>query len=321
LARVLLLFVDGVGVGIDDAMVNPFVNARLGALHALADARRLTVDSVPCSTTGASIVGMDAVMGIDGIPQSGTGQTALLTGANAAELHGRHFGPWVPARLRTLVRDESVLARASNAGYRVAFANAYPEEVMQLAGEPAAALPSDAPARGARARRTPSFLRAGPPLAAIGAGLLTRHTRELERGDAVASEITNEAWRDRLGRKGVPVISAEHAGRNLALLAARYDLTMFAHYATDYAGHQQDMDAAIAALEKFDALLAGLLDTAADDLVIFIVSDHGNIEDVRTGHTRNPALGIVTGTGHRQLADRLRSLTDVTPAILHALTL
>jgi hypothetical protein len=321
LARVLLLFVDGVGVGIDDAMVNPFVNARLGALHALADARRLTVDSVPCSTTGASIVGMDAVMGIDGIPQSGTGQTALLTGANAAELHGRHFGPWVPARLRTLVRDESVLARASNAGYRVAFANAYPEEVMQLAGEPAAALPSNAPARGARARRTPSFLRAGPPLAAIGAGLLTRHTRELERGDAVASEITNEAWRDRLGRKGVPVISAEHAGRNLALLAARYDLTMFAHYATDYAGHQQDMDAAIAALERFDAFLAGLLDGAADDLVTFIVSDHGNIEDVRTGHTRNPALGIVTGNGHRQLADRLRSLTDVTPAILHALTL
>jgi bisphosphoglycerate-independent phosphoglycerate mutase (AlkP superfamily) len=117
------------------------------------------------------------------------------------------------------------------------------------------------------------------------------------------------------------VISAEHAGRNLALLAARYDLTMFAHYATDYAGHQQDMDAAIAALERVDAFLAGLLDTAADDLVIFIVSDHGNIEDVRTGHTRNPALGIVTGTGHRQLADRLRSLTDVTPAILHALTL
>ena len=320
MARVLLLFVDGVGVGVHDAMVNPFVNAELGALHALADARPLTLGSVPRYAARASIVGMDAVMGIGGIPQSGTGQTALLTGVNAAELHGRHFGPWVPSRLRPLVKDESVLARASKAGYSAAFANAYPEEVMQLAGESAAALPSDAPARGARARRTPSFLRAGPPLAAIGAGLLTRHTKELERGDAVASEITNDAWRDRLGRKGVPVITADRAGRNLSRIAARYDLTLFAHYATYYAGHQQDMDAAVAALERFDAFVAGLVDEAADDLVIFIVSDHGNIEDVRSGHTRNPALGIVTGNGHAQLARRLRSLTDVTPAILHALT-
>lgn len=164
------------------------------------------------------------------------------------------------------------------------------------------------------------FLRAGPPLAAIGAGLLTRHTPELERGDAVASELTNEGWRERLGRTQLPEIDAVHAGRNLARVAVQHDLTLFAHYATDYAGHQQDMGAAVRVLERLDAFLGGLLEARDEELVVFVVSDHGNIEDVRTGHTRNPALGVVIGPGHERIASRMHSLTDITPVILDILT-
>src|SRR5690606_30827902 len=156
-------------------------------------------------------------------------------------------------------------------------------------------------------RRAPSFLRAGPPLAALGAGLLTLHTPELERGDAVASEITNEGWRERLGRTGVPPIDAVRAGRNLARIAMQHDFTLFAHYATDYAGHKQDMDAAVQALEKVDSFIAGLTDEGGDELLTIIASDHGNIEDVSEGHTRNPAVGIVIGNGHAPVAGRLRS--------------
>jgi hypothetical protein len=320
--RVLLIFVDGVGVGVDDTTVNPFTVAVLPTFTELSGGR-LTIDSVSRHAERASVVSLDAMLGVEGIPQSGTGQASLLTGANAAALHGSHFGPWVPSRLRALVRDGSVLARALEGGLRVAFANAYPEEVSQLIDGAPATLPSDvpaSPAKVARRRRGSSFLRAGPPLAAIGAGLLTRHTSELERGDAVASEITNDAWRDRLGRTGVPVIDAGQAGRNLARIAGQHDLTLFAHYATDYAGHRQDMAGAVAALERFDAFLGGLIAEADDDLLIFIASDHGNIEDVRTGHTRNPALGMVIGNGHEKIARRLRSLTDVTPVILDVLS-
>lgn len=331
MAKVLLLFVDGVGLGSDDAAANPFVTASLPTLRGLVGNESLTAPGRLHHQMRASLVAIDAVLGVEGTPQSGTGQASLLTGVNAAALHGRHFGPWVPTRLRTLVRDESVLARALAAGYTVGFANAYPEEVTHPPREGAALL-SDAsadpaggrevPARpNARERRTPSFLRAGPPLAALGAGLLTRHTPELERGDAIASEITNDGWRDRLGRNGVPDIDAAHAGRNLARIAARYDLTFFAHYATDYAGHLQDMSAAVAALEKLDAFLAGLLEEAAERLLVFVVSDHGNIEDVRTGHTRNPAIGLVIGKGHAPIARGLASLTDVAPAILNALAM
>jgi 2,3-bisphosphoglycerate-independent phosphoglycerate mutase len=321
MARALLLFVDGVGLGMDDAAVNPFVVAELPTFSELLDGGTITLNEAPRYCERASLVAIDALLGIDGTPQSGTGHAALLTGSNAAALHGRHFGPWVPSRLRTLVREQSLLARAVDAGYRAAFANAYPEEVKQVVGYDAASLPSDAPARGVLAPQAPSFLRAGPPLAALGAGLLTRHTPELERGDAVASELTNEAWRERLDRKAVPAIDAFSAGRNLARISAQHDVTLFAHYSTDYAGHQKDMEAAVLTLEKLDSFLAGILDEMEGDMLTFIVSDHGNLEDVRTGHTRNPALGLVIGEGHESVARRLRSLTDVTPVILDLLAL
>lgn len=321
MARVLLLFVDGVGLGQEDPAVNPILRARLPTLRGLLGGSAPTLSAASYHGSHASLAAVDAVLGLEGTPQSGTGQAALLTGENAAARHGRHFGPWVPARLRNLVRDESVLARAVSAGYQAAFANAYPEDVKQLIAGTVTALPSDAPVRRARERRAPSFLRAGPPLAALGAGLLTRHTKDLERGDAVASELTNEGWRERLGRTSVPSIDAVRAGRNLAGIALQHDLTLFAHYSTDYVGHQQDLEAAVLALEKLDAFLTGLLDEADDRLLIFIVSDHGNIEDVRTGHTRNPALGLVIGKGHAPLARRLRSLTDVAPTIMDVLSL
>jgi 2,3-bisphosphoglycerate-independent phosphoglycerate mutase len=353
MTRVLLLFVDGVGLGTDSADVNPFRVARLPNVERLLGGGAATASAAPYHGSAASLVGIDAVLGVAGTPQSGTGQASLLTGVNAAAIHGRHFGPWVPSGLRTLVRDQSILARARAAGRTAVFANAYPEEVKQLDADGAGAaaddrtgatdangagatgadgtgatgadgtgatapnrLPADAPGNRGRSRRGSAFLRAGPPLAALGAGLLTRHTPELERGDAVASELTNEGWREKLGRRSVPAIDAVTAGRNLARIAGAADVTLFAHYTTDYAGHQQDMAAAVAALEKLDTFMGGLVEAAASDLLIAVVSDHGNIEDIRVGHTRNPALGLIIGKDHEQVARRLHSLTDVTPALM-----
>ena len=346
--RALFVFVDGVGLGPADPDVNPLARAELPALAALLDGRAPVLEAAPHHGRAASLVGLDATLGVPGLPQSGTGQAALLTGRNAAALFGRHFGPWTPTALRPLVERESILARARAAGCAVAFANAYPEELVAALdaaeagaaeedGEPfgrAGAVEPDeehvggtgasAPAPGAasgrprrRSRpRLPLPARIGPPLAARAAGLLTRHTAALLRGDAVASEITNDAWRERLGRLELPVITAAGAGRNLARIAAAHDLTFFAHYATDTAGHRGGMAAALAALQRVDAFLAGILEELPGDTLLLIASDHGNLEDTRTGHTRNPALCLVAGPGHERLAARLRSLTDVAPALL-----
>lgn len=305
-ARVLLVFADGVGLGEPDPARNAFAAAALPTFSRLLDGRTLTADNAPFTGHFASLVALDATFGRPGLPQSGTGHAALFTGHDAVAMFGRHFGPWVPTPLRPLVREQSLLVRAKNAGRTVAFANAYPEEVVEPAKHPDA--------------RLPRFLRAGPPLAALGADILNRHTDALRSGDAVASEITNDGWRRHL-KRDVPSISAADAGHNLARIAHAHDLTLFAHYSTDTAGHRRDLHDAIDAARVFDAFLGGLLDALASDVLVVVASDHGNLEDCTAGHTRNPAVGLVMGAGHAMLVRGWTSLTDVTPAILAVLGL
>lgn len=283
--RILIIFLDGVGTGEHNADYNPFARVELPNFN------RSDTISVP----------LDALLGVRGLPQSGTGQTALLTGINAAEKFGRHFGPWVPTSLRPLLAEQNVLTRAVKAKRKVAFANAYPEEIFQNLND----------------RR----LNAGPPLAALGAKVLNRHTPALMSGDAVASEITNEGWREHLNRTDLPVISAAQAGVNLARVANAHDLTLFAHYSTDYIGHRNDMQAAVGALKRVDDFLGSVLDSAGDDLTTFVVSDHGNIEDVRAGHTTNPALGMVHGTQRVEAGADLKSLLDIAPRVMRLLNI
>ncbi|MGH7475741.1 MAG: hypothetical protein ACRELD_05590, partial [Longimicrobiales bacterium] len=165
------------------------------------------------------------------------------------------------------------------------------------------------------------LLRAAPPLAALGAGVLTRHVAALRDGQAVASEITNAGWRERLGHVQVPERSAREAGQILAAIAATNQLTLFAHYSTDAAGHARELAAGIAALERLDQFLGGVVTTVSADTFVLVVSDHGNLEDTRVGHTRNPALALAVGSGHGMLATRLQTLTDVPAAVLALLAI
>lgn len=351
--RVLVVFLDGVGLGEDDPAVNPLVAADLPVLRRLLEGRAPVAVSAPWSGAAATLVGLDACLDVEGLPQSGTGQAALLTGADAPRLFGRHFGPWTPTALRPLVEQQSFLALALGRGRSVAFANAYPEELLDAAparrsgtqaqgplrpedvpearpagagargAVPAAPVggggPPERPGRPARRRpRVPVPLRIGPVIAARAAGLLTRHTGHLERGEAVASEITNDGWRRGLGRSGVPLLTPAQAGVNLARLCRTHDLTFYAHYATDTVGHTGSLPAGIEAVARVDAFLGGVLGALPGDALLLIVSDHGNLEDVRAGHTRNAALALAAGPGHYALGEA-SSLRDVAPLVLGAL--
>lgn len=268
--------------------------ADLPTLRGLSGGRLPTLDRPAPS---AQVLPLDAALDVAGTPQSGTGQAALLTGVSAAEIHGGHFGPWTPSGLRQLVAERSVLRNVVEAGGTAAFANAYPRDWP-----------------GPRGSRSI----AGPPLAAQGAGLLNRHEESLARGDAVASEIVNDGWRCHLGYAQLPDVSPVQAGANLARIAEGHDLTLYAHYSTDRAGHRGGMAGAVAALELVDAFLRGLLETLDPSVLLLIASDHGNIEDVRTGHTRNPVFGLAVGDRAPEAHD-LRDLRDVAPFILNFL--
>ncbi|MBT3325303.1 MAG: hypothetical protein HN396_03530 [Gemmatimonadales bacterium] len=299
--RVLLLFLDGVGIGEDDPETNPFVLAHARGLipswAALQGGSIATLKAPRRGGSAARSFPLDARLDTKGTPQSGTGQVALLTGEDAAELHGSHFGPWTPVALRPLVEEESVLKKAAAAGHNVAFANAYPR-----------GWPGD---RGSRRV-------AGPPLAARGAGVLTRHEEALGSGDALSSDIVNDDWKRHLGHDWLPTITPMDAGANLARIASQANLTLYAHYATDSAGHEMSLDAAISSLVRVEELLASLLANLGDDVTLLVASDHGNLEDVRVGHTRNPVLGLAAGP-HADAAAEMTDLRDVTPFILDVL--
>ncbi len=309
--RVLFIFWDGVGIGPADPSVNPFLQARLPTLRSLLPQGIPVLGKAQPSASDdhrlpgaepeveALALPLDALLGVEGLPQSGTGQTALFTGENAPALYGRHFGPWVPVSLRPLLMQRNLLTRAQAQGIRCAFANAYPRRFMRLA-----------------CTKRP----AGPPLAAQGAGLFTRTESDLARGEAVSSEILNTAWRTRLGLAEVPEVTAAEAGRTLARIASQAELTLFAHYSTDTAGHERAMDGAVEALERFDAFLEGVISSLSPRTLLVLASDHGNIEDVNKGHTRNPTFCILRGPGAKELGARLSSITDIPPLILGQMT-
>ena len=110
------------------------------------------------------------------------------------------------------------------------------------------------------------------------------------------------------------------AGRRLAAVTAKYDLAFFDFWVSDFVGHHQDMSGSVRLLENFDAVLGGLLAAWDDESgIIFITSDHGNMEDLETRHhTLNPVPALVIGA--KRLRDQfcagLKDLTNVTPAIL-----
>lgn len=294
--RVLVLFMDGVGLGDDDPEVNPFAQTELPTLQGLLDGRRLVQDNGGYATRHATLLPVDAHMGVPGLPQSGTGQTTILTGVNAPALLGRHYGPYPSQPLRELLSNGNLFQELLLAGKPVAFANAYPDQFLD------------------RLDRGTERLSANSRAAHL-AGLKLRGPEELKAGRAVSSLLTNDYWRQ-WGYE-VPGLTGAEAGAQLVRLTEDHTLTYFEFWYSDVAGHRQDQDLAAYVLQLLDEFIGGILDTL--DLgrsLLLILSDHGNFEDLSTPkHTHNPALTMLVGAGHRDIAPRLASLQDVTPTL------
>lgn len=290
------------GLGSDDPAVNPLADPSLGALRGLLGGRPPVLSALgdPPGAAGARLAALDACLGVPGLPQSGTGQTALLTGLNAPALHGAHAGPYPPPDLRPLLGSHGIWRRLIEGGCRVAFANAFPDQYLDRARD----------GRG----RMGTIARA-----AQAAGLRLRGPADLRAGRAVSAFLTNEAWQSRLGYADMPRIDEAQAGRLLAALARDHDFTLFEYYATDMAGHRPERLAPAAALAAWDGFLEGVLAAWPTEDLLVVASDHGNLEDMRVrGHTLAPALGIWRGPAPEL---PLMALTDVAPALLAALGL
>jgi hypothetical protein len=301
--RILLVFVDGVGLGESDPLRNPFAVAETPTIQRLLGGFRLTSDAAVdggFERPGVALRRLDATLGIAGRPQSGTGQTALLTGTNAARQLGRHFGPWVHTALRPILSTHGILGRLRSSGHAVSFANAYPR-------------------RHVLSQRLLSRRPTAMPLAAGFAGVLENDEMALREGRALASSITTEKWRAYVDPEA-PVVTPSEAGVNLARIAALSRFTLFAHYDTDTAGHSGDMANGIATIERLDAFLDGLLTHLSPDTLLLLTSDHGNLEDLSlSSHTLNDVPLLAVGAGVETTTRELRSLIDVSPYIVEML--
>ncbi len=298
--RVLFLFLDGVGLGRDDPALNPFARADLPNLTGLLDGRRLLADSAPFQNGRATLLALDACLGVAGLPQSASGQAVLLTGRNIPAEIGYHYGPKPDKATAAALEDGGIFGVLSRAGRRVALVNAYPSAYFQ----------------GIHSGRR---LYSSIPLAVTKAGLPLRSAEDLMAGKAISADFTGQGWHERLGHSEIPLLSPAEAGRRLAELSAGLDFAFFEYWLTDYAGHGQEMGAAVRLLEQFDAVLGGLLSAWDDENgLILLTSDHGNLEDVSTRrHTASSVPLLLVGNARaREKFSGVKDLTGVAPAIL-----
>ncbi len=289
---VLLFFIDGLGIG-TRGLHNPFDD--------LLDADPLAIfqDEEPRISFGGVLSPTDACLGVEGRPQSASGQTTILTGVNAPAMVGYHKQGFPNQALLDIIREHSLFVQLKRAGVSpITFANTYTKRFFES---------------------RPRWISA-TTAAVEAAGLRFNQVEDLRAGAAVYHDFTNAMLIERGER--VDLRSPKEAGDVLARIVGANRFTLYEYFITDKIGHAQDREAArrvLPMLARFIRSLLGKLDLK--NSTVILTSDHGNIEDLSTRtHTLNPVPTIVWGKHRARIAPRIHSLTDITPAIVDVLT-
>lgn len=276
--KVIFIFVDGLGIGADDPAVNPLRDPRFPNLG------KLLANATP----------LDACLGVDGLPQSATGQATLFTGTNAAKAMGRHIEGFPPARLKEAIRRENLFSKLRETGRRCTFANSY------WIDDP---------------HRIPPRRQSVTTVMTLSALEEVRGKKELFSGQAVNHDITR--WTMHMRGYDGELISPETAADHLLGIAEEHDFTLFEYFLTDRAGHARNRELVFQTLETLERFLPRVAAFAEQPNRQFLLcSDHGNIEDLSTfAHTKNPVPFIALGAGAEKFQS-METLADVVPSIL-----
>ncbi len=295
---ILFVFLDGVGLA-PPGPDNPLSTVPMPHLQALLGGPLVLDGEVGRRPAAPNVLlrALDACLGVPGLPQSATGQTALFTGLNAAAIVGDHVTAQPTTRLREVIAEHSFMKRAAEAGARVLFANAHSERFWQLVDE--------------------GKLRLGAStLTALAADADIPTLEDLLAGRAVLWDITHEVATQHLGYR-LPLVTAEEAGARLARLATEYDLVLYESFLPDLAGHRRAEPEGV--LTRLDAFLGSVVGHLPAGVTLVLSSDHGNLEDTTTkAHTTNPVPLLAVGPAAGRFA-AATAITDVAPIILASL--
>ncbi len=288
----LLFFIDGLGIGargpfnpldgLDGA--DPLAVFRDEELHPIHD---------------GIVVPTDASLGVEGRPQSASGQTTILTGANVPAQLGYHKQGFPNREMLEILREHSIFLQLTRAGVSpITFANAYTDRFFE---------------------ERPRWISA-TTAAMEAAGLPFRKVADNQAGRAVFHDFTNQSLIER--GEDVAIRTPDEAAEVLATVVSENRFTLYEYFMTDKAGHAQDMDAAKLILLNLAAMIRGLLKRIdLSRTSVILTSDHGNIEDLSSrNHTLNQVPTIVWGASKQLIADRIHTLADITPAIVQVLT-
>lgn len=283
---VLFVFVDGLGIA-KPAPGNPLSRVKEPPLGPLCG------NEAP----GFRLIEADACLGIDGIPQSATGGTALFTGVNAPKAVGRHVQALPNTQLRRIIARNGLLRRARERGASVGFANTYTPRFFM---------------------RGRNRIRSVTTVMAESAGMRLNRLEDLVEGRAVYRDYTNRIIVEQ--GHDVATLDAEEAGERLGKLARAKDLLIYEFFQTDHVGHRGTAEDAFEVLANLNRFLQAALRRLDPDEDTFVLSsDHGNVEDMETSaHTMNPVPILLYGKHANALFNDVvkPNICHVTPSIL-----
>ena len=289
---VLLFFIDGLGIGTRNEE-NPLATTENFAplAHFTGEKSEVIFDGVMIPT--------DPRLGVEGRPQSASGQTTILTGVNAPKILGFHKQGFPNETLREVLAANSIFLQLKKLQIEPnVFVNAY----------------------------TPQFFTEKPrwksatTCAVEAAGLPFRRLPDLLGRKALFHDFTNQTLRER--GFNAPLFSPLEAAEILAGLTNNHRFTLYEHFLTDKIGHDRDFDRARIHLPLLAEFIRACLEKIDLQKTTFILtSDHGNIEDLSVrNHTLNNVPTIVWGRKKDSAARQIKDLTDITPAILRLLS-
>lgn len=294
-----MLFLDGVGIGKEDYEYNPFFRYGFKTFNKLLGDIPSNKNQI-ISNNGFYLTPVDATLGVGGFPQSGTGQTSIFCGINAAKYIGKHFGPYPYSTLIPVIKEKNIFADYLSKRKKSFFANAYPKIFFD-------------------------YLKSGKSRLSVTSlscrlsGLRLNRVSDVRRGNALTAEITNERWNKKLGYK-LPVIKSETAARRLIRSAVKNDFTLYEYFLTDHLGHGRydgDLEKTLKTLDDF--LFTILNEADKSVLTIIICSDHGNFEDLSfKTHTFNPSIFLTAGKHAKEISDKVKDLSQIKEAIIGA---
>lgn len=302
--NILLIFLDGVGIGEEDYEFNPFFKYEFKTFKNIFE-EIPSLNKQVLRNDDVILFPTDARLGVDGLPQSGTGQTSIFCGVNASKIINQHFGPFPFSTLIPIIKEQNIFKYYINKNEKVFFANAYPKVFFDYLNS---------------GKKRLSVTQVCVVSNSSSDEMIFNNVDDVINDKALTPEITNHRWNEKLNYN-LPLFDGKTAARKLLKISTENKLTVYEYFLTDHFGHgriKDEMEFNLKILDDFLFTILSEYDKSTTSIVI--CSDHGNLENlsIKT-HTLNPALTIVASKNSEKFYEKVKDISQIKNGIINIL--